>query len=311
MNADTMYSHASYTGSVPSFSGSNGNPYDIISGMPSSYSNGKAPPLTSSDSVGHLPHLPAFSSAGMTSVHKEYTRHTYPDPMPDRRLSSMGTHHYQTDYPDEYVMASGITHTNTVVPTFSGRSAHERSLRFPSDPRFPSVSGGSHTALPDQSAHASESLGAVPPQVTQSYRPENARTAYDDYSPVLGPSHDGELPHHMPPVDESLARMKLHTHSIAGPSNDLQTFIRSASFVATKRVLLTPLCSGPTWNNMSAPTIAWRLVNGRLLSCLAGLLRSLTALRNGQLIDNGVFVVFVLISVVPPTAFYVRHRQLS
>src|SRR6202021_1082014 len=68
------------------------------------------------------------------------------------------------------------------------------------------------------------------------------------------PNHDGELPHHMPSVDESLIRMKLQTHSIPGPFNDLQTFIRSSSFIATKRLLSTPLCSGPIWNNTSALT---------------------------------------------------------
>jgi recombining binding protein suppressor of hairless len=223
MNGEPIYSHASFNDSVPPFSGSNGNPYDIINGMPSSYSSGKVSPLTPNDTVGHLPSVSAFSSSvGMNSVHKEYApRHAHPDLMHDRRLSSMSANSYQSEFPEEYAMSNGLPYSPPAVPHFQ-----ERLGRFVPDARFSHHSVPSSSVSPhSHSGYSSDMLRGVAPHATHSYRPDGTVNGYDGIPHYIGSNHHGEMPSHMP-VDETLARMKLQGHSMMGPSNDLQTFIR-------------------------------------------------------------------------------------
>jgi recombining binding protein (suppressor of hairless) len=228
MNAEPIYPHASFSDSVPQYSSSNGNPYDIINGMPSSYSSGKVSPLTPSDPVGHLPPVSAFasSSAGMNTAHKEFPRHGYSDLMQDRRLSGVSASSYQSEYPEEYPASSNLPYPTSAVPHFQ-----DRLVRYPPDARFPHPSGSSPSVHPHvRPGHSSEMLRSVAPHATHSYRPDGSVNGYDDMSHYMG-NHHGDIPPPMPAVDETMARMKLQGHSMMGPSNDLQTFIRFVTSV--------------------------------------------------------------------------------
>ena len=221
MNGEPMYSNASYSDSVPPFSGSSGNPYDhLINGMPSSFTSGKVSPLA--PSTGHIPPVSTFhSSVGMNSVHKEYPRQGYPDLIQDRRLSSVSANGYQSEYPEEYTVNNGLPFSSSTLPHFQ-----ERLGRFQPDTRFPHSSGSMSVPSHSHTAHGSEILRGVAPHATHSYRSDGSVNGYDGIPHYIGPSHHGEMPSPMPTVDETLARMKLQGHSIMGPSNDLQTFIR-------------------------------------------------------------------------------------
>jgi len=216
MNSDNIYSHASFADSVPSFNGSNGNPYDIISTL----SSGKVSPLTPSDSGLH--HSAGFPPA---VAGKDYPPQPFGD-IQERRLPGVGSNGYHSEYPDDYTIGAGGGGgggMNNGLPFGPSAMQHfqDRLGRFPPDrynhPSGPQSNVPAH--LPN--GHGSELMRGVAPHATHSFRDNNV-SPYDDMH-YLGNSHP-EMRMHA--VDETLARMKLQGHPIMGASSDLQTFIR-------------------------------------------------------------------------------------
>lgn len=218
MNSEGLYSHSSFGDSVPSFGGSNGNPYDMINSLPSSYGSGKVSPLTPNDPAGGLHHSSGFPSHGA----KDFPPQNYSD-MADRRLPTISSGGYPSDLIEEY----GIGNMSGNLPFQPSTLQHfqDRLPRFSPEGRFhPS---GPPTTVPSHgpSGHGSDILRGIPPNATHSFR-EGGVSGYDDMPHYLGSSPHQDLSLRMPTVDETLARMKLQGHSIMGASNDLQTFIR-------------------------------------------------------------------------------------
>lgn len=213
MNSESIYSHPSFTDSVPSFNGSNGNPYDIITNL----SSGKVSPLTPSDSVSNLHHPGGFppSVAG-----KDYPPQGFGD-IHERRLPGIGGNGYHSEYPDDYA----IGNINNGLPFGPSAMQHfnDRLGRFPPDryshPNGPPSGVPSH--IPNNN-HGSELMRGVAPHATHSFR-ESPVSPYDDLH-YLGNNSHSEMRMHA--VDETLARMKLQAHPMMGASSDLQTFIR-------------------------------------------------------------------------------------
>jgi recombining binding protein suppressor of hairless len=206
INSKNMYTHPSFTD--PAFNGSNGNTYDIMSGI----SSGKVSPLTPADSVNGLHHSPAFPQSG-----KEYPPSAFGD-IHERRLPNVGSNGYQSEYPDEFSMGNlnnGLSFGPSAMQQFQDRLG-----RFPSD-RY-AHQGGPPVPSHIPNGHNSDLMRGVAPQATHSFR-DGGLPGYEDMPHYLGPSHP-EMRMHA--VDETLARMKLQGHPIMGASNDLQTFIR-------------------------------------------------------------------------------------
>ncbi|KAJ2926757.1 hypothetical protein H1R20_g10322, partial [Candolleomyces eurysporus] len=208
MNSDGLYSQGSFGDSVQAFGGSNGNPYDMISSMPSSYSSGKVSPLTPSDPVGGL-HHGQFPPSINT---KDYAPSGYPD-MGDRRLPMTSPTEYHAEYSEDYSM-NGMN--NGLAFPQNMQHFPERLNRFPD--RYGPQPGGNppHMGGPQPS----DMVRAIPPHATHSYRDGNG---YDDMH-YMAPNPHQDMSMRMS-VDETLARMKLHNPAI-GTSTDLQSFIR-------------------------------------------------------------------------------------
>jgi len=196
---DNMYSHPPFPDSVPSFNGSNGNPYEMMS-------SGKVSPLTPSDSVSNLHHSAAFSPS---VAGKDYPPHAFGD-LPERRLSSNG---YPYEHNDDY----SIGNMNSGLPFGPSAMQHfnDRLGRFPPDRYNHPPGPPSHVS----NNHGPELMRGVAPLATNSFR--EPVSPYDDMH-YLSPHPDMR----MQTVDDTLARMKLHGHTMMGASNDLQSFIR-------------------------------------------------------------------------------------
>lgn len=210
MHSEGVYSHSSFSDSVPSFNGSNTNPYDMISSLPSSYSSDKISPLTPSDSVSGLHHSPAYPSG------KDYPTPGYGD-MSERRLPNGSSTGYQSEYSDEYGI--GGVNNGLSFPPSTIQHFQDRLGRFPPD-RYNHASG---PTIP--SHHGPDILRSVAPHATHSFR-EGGVAGYDEMPHYIGASPHQDVALRMPSVDETLARMKLQGHPIMGTSNDLHTFIR-------------------------------------------------------------------------------------
>lgn len=207
MNSDGLYSQGTFGDSVPPFGSSNGNPYDMISSMPSSYSSGKVSPLTPSDPVGGL-HHGQFPPSINT---KDYAPSGYPD-MGDRRLPMTSPTEYHPEYSEDYMngMNNGLA--------FPQNMQHfpERLNRFPD--RYGAQAAGNPPHM--GGAQQQDMVRAIPPHATHSYRDGNG---YEDMH-YMNPNPHSDMSMRMS-VDETLARMKLHNPAI-GTSTDLQSFIR-------------------------------------------------------------------------------------
>jgi recombining binding protein (suppressor of hairless) len=221
INGEAVYSHPSFGDSVPSFPGSNSNPYDVINSLPSSYSSGKVSPLTPNDPVGGLHHSSAFPPS--VGGNKDYIPQGYPDLVPDRRLSNVSNGNYQSDFSDEYTIGS----VNSGLPFPPPNLQHfpDRLGRFQPDGRF-AHPPGPPPAVPSHLPPNHDILRGVAPHATHSFRPEGGVPAYEDMPHYMGPMPHSDMSLRMPAVDEALARIKLQGHSMMGASNDLQTFIR-------------------------------------------------------------------------------------
>ncbi|KAG9220690.1 hypothetical protein CCMSSC00406_0003789 [Pleurotus cornucopiae] len=210
LNGDNLYSHPPFGDSVPPFNGSGNNPYEVMNGMSSAYSSGKVSPLTPSDPVGGLQHSSPFPPG------KDFSNsHQYPDLISDRRLSGVSNGSYPSDFDGDYPMGA----VGTALPFPQAPPLHHFS-----DRRFhngPPQTVPSH--LPP--SHNDDILRGVAPQATNSFR-EGGVNGFPDIPHYLGSNPHPEIPLRMPAVDETLARMRIHGHSVMGASNDLQTFIR-------------------------------------------------------------------------------------
>ncbi|KAJ3883639.1 hypothetical protein F5051DRAFT_391252 [Lentinula edodes] len=204
LNGDSLYSQQSFNDSVPSFGSSNGNPYDMIHSLPSSYGSGKVSPLTPSDPVGPL--HPPFPVGG-----KDFTSSNFPDFTPDRRLSSVSSNTYGSDLSDDFAMNNG----NLPFPSSALQHFSERLGRFQSG-----ANSGISPISP--TAHSPDILRGVAPHATHGYRPDNGMNGFDDMQYMGNPHGD----YRMSGVDEQLARVGLRGPSIMGTSSDLSTFIR-------------------------------------------------------------------------------------
>jgi recombining binding protein (suppressor of hairless) len=212
MNSDGMYQHPPFGDSVPPFSASSGNPYDMITSLPSSYGSGKVSPLTPSDPVGGLHHAaPGFtpSLGGKDFASQNYTE------LSDRRLPNLASGGYQSDMMEDYNM--GSINSNLPFPPPLQRFPDHMG-RFPEN-RF--NSSGPPPAVPSHvtSNPGSDMLRSIAPHATHV-------PGYEDMPHFMSANSHQDMSLRVPTVDETLARMKLQGHSIMGSSNDLQTFIR-------------------------------------------------------------------------------------
>ncbi|KAG6842127.1 hypothetical protein C0991_001620 [Blastosporella zonata] len=192
---DNLYTHSSFTDSAQSFNASN---YDIINSLPSSYGSGKVSPLTPSDPAASIHTFPPHP----------HNKDFYPD-IADRRLPTIPSNAYQGDIIDDFAMGNinnNLPYPPSALQHFQGR--------FPPDNRF-------NAQTPTVPSH----VPGISPHVTNAFR-DGPVSPYDDIPHYMGPASHQDMPQRMPTVDETLARMKLHGHSIMGSSNDLQTFIR-------------------------------------------------------------------------------------
>ncbi|KAF9529206.1 jkappa-recombination signal binding protein, partial [Crepidotus variabilis] len=207
MNSDGIYHNGSFSESVPSFNGSNGNPYDMMS-----MSSGKVSPLTPSDNGLH--HTGAFPPVAS----KEYPPQPFGD-IHERRLPGVGSNGYHSEYPDDYAM--GGMNNNNGIPFGPGsmQQFQDRLGRFPPDRYNHQNNGSSNVPSHISNGHGQDLMRGVAPHATHSFR-ENNLSPYDDVH-YLGNSHP-----QMHAVDETLSRMKLQGHPIMGAASDLQTFIR-------------------------------------------------------------------------------------
>ncbi|KAJ4001569.1 hypothetical protein F5050DRAFT_1331330 [Lentinula boryana] len=203
LNGDSLYSQQSFNDSVPSFGSSNGNPYDMIHSLPSSYGSGKVSPLTPSDSVGPL--HPSFPVGG-----KDFVSPNFPDFTPDRRLSSVSSGTYGSDLSDDFAM----NNVNGSLPFPPSALQHfsDRLGRF---------QPGNGISPISPTAHSPDILRGVAPHATHGYRPDGMN-GFDDIQYMGNPHGD----YRMSGVDEQLARVGLRGPSIMGTSSDLSTFIR-------------------------------------------------------------------------------------
>lgn len=245
LGVDSLYPASSFSDNLPPFHSSNSNPYDIMGGLPSSYSSGKPSPLTPND-VGPLSHPSGFPFSNGQS--KEYSPHqSYHESMLDRRLSNVGGS-YSSDFNDEFG-GMGVNPNmglNNYHPSNGLHQFQDRIGRLPSDSRF-SGSGVTPLTVPSHLAqnHNSDLIRGVAPQATHAYRGDNGLSSFDDMPQFISPNPQVDYPLRMS-VDENMARLRLQG------AGDLQTFIRYVRhcswLVRLRLVLMTPcFSSGHIW----------------------------------------------------------------
>jgi recombining binding protein (suppressor of hairless) len=215
--SDGLYSHSSYGDSVPTFSASNGNPYEMINSLPSSYGSGKVSPLTPSDPSGGLHHIPPFPSQNGKEFSQGFSDVT------DRRFPTISPAGFAPEMMDEYSI--GGMNGNGSFPPPPLQHFPDRLGRFPPENRYHTPA---HTpTIPSHvpAGSGTDMLRGIPPHATHSFGEGGVR-GYEDMPHFMGATPHSDLSLRMPTVDETMARMKLQGHSIMGASNDLQTFIR-------------------------------------------------------------------------------------
>lgn len=215
VSSDGLYPHPPFNDAVNSFNGSNVNPYDMMNGMSSSYSSGKVSPLTPSDPVGGLHGPTGFPPVGG----KDFPGFS---DVGDRRLPSVATNGYQSDFPEDYAMGN-MNNNGLSFPSSQLQPFQERVGRF-SDGRFPSSTPNVPPHL--QHSHSSDIMRGVNPHATTHSFRDAPVSGYDEIPSYLHPNPHSDMGIRIPTVDDPLSRMKLQGHPIMGTSNDLQTFIR-------------------------------------------------------------------------------------
>ncbi|KAF7792338.1 hypothetical protein EIP86_003374 [Pleurotus ostreatoroseus] len=207
---DPLYPPSSFQDSLPPFHGSGGGPYDLIGGLPSSYSSGKPSPLTPND----LPHNPAFP---FSSQHpKDYPHPAYHDALLDRRLPP-GPASYNSDYNDDFagIGVNPALGLNAFHPPNGLHGFGDRLPRLPGDGRYGSNGAASLAVLP----HLPDPARAAG-QAAHAFRGDGALSGpFDDMPQFMSPNPQVDYPLRMS-VDENMARLRLQG------AGDLQTFIR-------------------------------------------------------------------------------------
>lgn len=219
LGVDPMYSQSSFSDPLPPFPPPPNGHYDLMNGLPSSYSSGKPSPLTPNDNVPGLPHPSSFPfSNGHT---KEYSHSSFQDPLLDhRRLSNVSSSF--SDYGDEY--GSMGVNPNLALggfqPPQSVQPFQDRLGRISSDGRYP---GAGPLAVPPHmhQSHNSDLMRGVAPQATHSFRQDGV--PFDDMPQYMAPHSQVDFTLRIPSVDENLARLRLQG------AGDLQSFIRYVS----------------------------------------------------------------------------------
>ena len=200
-NSESIYSGMFSHDSVPSFHSQSTSHYDMMSGMSSSLSSGKATPLTPHDSVGGLP----FSAGPPNGIKQDFS-----DLMSDRRLPAVSPTSFPSDMQDDFSLGLN-SHTNNFVSTTL--------LPFPDRmPRFPQ---DTFIAQPQLQGHPSEQLRGVPPQVTHNRFDGGAN--YEEIPSYIIPSPQNDLGLRIPGAEDTMMRMRMGQ---LNSSTDLHTFIR-------------------------------------------------------------------------------------
>ncbi|KAI6045974.1 LAG1-DNAbind-domain-containing protein [Pisolithus marmoratus] len=207
LQSDPIYP-PTFPDSVPHFAQSNNSSYDMMSGVPSSYSgsSGKVSPLTPSDPMTGIQRSPAFQINGHQ---KDFSSGHYPDLLPERRVNGPN---YHSDFPEDYGMTS--SNNFSALQPFQDRLPH-----FQPDTRF------AHSSLPPGAitSHISHSPDifrtGIAPQATHSFQPDAGLPNYDEISQYLSPNPQVTL---MSNVGSVFVGMRPGLVS----SNDLQSFIR-------------------------------------------------------------------------------------
>ncbi|KAI0930485.1 hypothetical protein AcV5_007177 [Taiwanofungus camphoratus] len=218
IGVDTMYSQTPFPDSLPSFHNPNPGPYDMMTGLSSSYSSGRPSPLTPSDGMGSFQQSPSFpfSSGQAKDFHPQ---NGYQDGI-DRRLNNGSAGSYQSDFSDDYG-SMGVNPGMGLAfpPPPQMQQFQDRMARLQTDSRFPS------SVVPPLTVptHMHQTPGAdlmrgVNPHATHGFRSEGPLPSYDDMQPFLAPNPQVDFPLRIPSVDE-LSRMRPQ-------ATDLQTFIR-------------------------------------------------------------------------------------
>ncbi|KAI0358382.1 LAG1-DNAbind-domain-containing protein [Trametes cingulata] len=207
LGVDSMYTQSPFSDPLPQFHNPSPNPYDLMNGLPSSYSSGKPSPLTPNDSVGSLQQSSAFpfNNGQPKDFH---SNHGFTDVL-DRRMSNLSTGgNYPSDYNDDGYggvnvgSGLGLGFGASTLPPFQDRGLG----RMQQDARYPP------SVIPPLSLPSHLHPPHINPQAMH----------YEDIPPFMAPGH-GDFQLRMPGLDDPISRVRLGG---AGAATDLQTFIR-------------------------------------------------------------------------------------
>ncbi|CCM01140.1 uncharacterized protein FIBRA_03188 [Fibroporia radiculosa] len=213
LGADSMYSHNGFSDALPPFPNSNSGPYDLMGGLPSSYSSGKPSPLTPSDGMGNFSHPPGFSFSN--GQPKDFSH----NPFQDGRPNNVGSGGYQSEFGDDF--GSMGVNPGMALGGFSSSQLPQFQGRMQSDSRF-SAPLMSPLSVPHMHQNPGQDLlRGVNPHSTHAFRSEAGAQSYDDMQ-YLQSNPQVDFPLRMPGID--LSRMRLQQSPAA--ATDLQTFIR-------------------------------------------------------------------------------------
>ncbi|KAH8119101.1 LAG1-DNAbind-domain-containing protein [Phellopilus nigrolimitatus] len=216
LGSDALYPHAPspFTDSMSSFAPSH-NSFDLVNGLPSSYSSGKVSPLTPNDSVIGLQNSPGFP--GLSNGINKDSFASYGDLISDRRGSNVSTGSFQSDFHDDFVGNGNGALGLGFPPQPSLQHFQERITHFP---------GGPHGTSHLHHRASLDMMRGVNPHATHG----GGVGGFDDMSSFSSIAPGSDLALRMPGqnigVDETLSRMKLQAHVGMSAATDLQSFIR-------------------------------------------------------------------------------------
>ena len=223
LGSEGLYPHAPspFADSMTSFP-PNHNSFDLVNGLPSSYSSGKVSPLTPSDPIIGLQNSPGFPGlpGGPNGVGKDFPTN-YGDMISDRRSSNVSAGSFQSDFHDEFgAGALGLG----FPPPSSLQHFQDRMGRFEPNAHFPGPNGQS-ASVPPLHRSSLDMMRGVNPHATH-----GGVGGYEDMGPFPSMAPTSDLALRMPGqgigVDETLSRMKLQPHVGMAAATDLQSFIR-------------------------------------------------------------------------------------
>lgn len=215
LGVDSMYTQSPFSDSLPHFHNPSPDPYNLMGGLPSSYSSGKPSPLTPNDSVGSLQQSSAFpfNNGQPKDFH---SNHGFTDVL-DRRMSNLSTGSYPSDYDEGYNGINvnsglGLGFNSSTLPPFQDRSLG----RMQQDSRYP-PSVIPPLSLPHlHQNHGQDMLRGVNPHAMHG-------SPYGEIPSFLAPNPHDDFSLRMPDLGDPMSRVRLNG---AGAATDLQTFIR-------------------------------------------------------------------------------------